>query len=62
MAAAQDRNRARRLWVDDHLFKPFDVEDLRDAIEVRLPRRRAVQLADTREAHLQTVTMPANTY
>lgn len=52
-------SRARRLGVDDYLFKPFEVKDLRDAIEIRLARRRTVQLADTREAHLQTVTMLA---
>ena len=52
--------RARRLGVDDYLFKPFDVQDLRDAIEIRLARRRTLQMVDTREAHLQTVTMLAN--
>ncbi len=52
-------SRARRLGVDDYLFKPFEVKDLRDAIEIRLARRRTVLLADTHEAHLQTVTMLA---
>lgn len=52
-------SRARRLGVDDYLFKPFEFKDLRDAIEIRLARRRTVLLADTHEAHLQTVTMLA---
>jgi len=56
----QDVSHARRLGVDDYLFKPFEMQDLLDAIEIRLSRRRAMQLADTCEAHLQTVTILAN--
>ena len=51
---------ARRLAVDDYLFKPFDAQELLDAVRVRLDRRQAVQLFDTREAHLQTVLLMAN--
>jgi putative two-component system response regulator len=53
-------NRARRLGMDDYLFKPFDSRELLDAVDVRLARRKAVLLADTHEAHLQTVCMLAN--
>ena len=51
---------ARRLAVDDYLFKPFDAQELLDAVRVRLDRRKAVQIFDTREAHLQTVLLMAN--
>ena len=51
---------ARRLAVDDYLIKPFDALELLDAVRVRLDRRRAVQVFDTREAHLQTVLLMAN--
>jgi len=53
-------NRARRLGMDDHLFKPFDASELLDAVNIRLARRRAVLLADMHEAHLQTISMLAN--
>lgn len=51
---------ARRLGVDDYLFKPFEASELIEAVRVRLERRRAMELFDTRVAHLQTVTMLAN--
>jgi putative two-component system response regulator len=51
---------ARRLAVDDYLFKPFDAKELLDAVRVRIDRRRAVQAFDTREAHFQTVMLMAN--
>ena len=54
-------SQARRLAVDDYLFKPFDTQELLDAVRVRLDRRWAVQIFDTREAHLQTVLLMANT-
>jgi len=53
-------NRARRQGADDYLFKPFEMQELLDAVRVRLDRRRQVLLFDTREAHLQTVKMLAN--
>lgn len=51
---------ARRLAVDDYLFKPFDAQELLDAVRVRLDRRTAMQAFDTREAHFQTVMLMAN--
>ena len=53
-------SQARRLAVDDYLFKPFDAKELLNAVRVRLDRRQAVQLFDTREAHLQTILLMAN--
>lgn len=53
--------RARSLGADDYLFKPFSPEDLLVAVRAKLDRRRTLQLFDTRSAHLQTVTMLANT-
>ncbi len=53
--------RARSLGADDYLFKPFAPEDLLIAVRSKLDRRRTLQLFDTRSAHLQTVTMLANT-
>lgn len=53
-------SQARRLAVDDYLFKPFDAQELLDAVRVRLDRRKAVQIFDTHEAHLQTVLLMAN--
>jgi putative two-component system response regulator len=55
-----DVSRARMLGVDDYLFKPFDSRELINAVRSRLDRRRAVELFDTRSAHLQTVIMLAN--
>lgn len=55
-----DVTRARRMGVDDYLFKPFEPEELLEAVEVRLARRRAVLISDTHEAHIQTVCMLAN--
>jgi len=51
---------ARRLAVDDYLFKPFDAKELLEAVRVRIDRRQAVQAFDTREAHFQTVMLMAN--
>ncbi len=51
---------ARRLGADDYLFKPFEMQELLDAVRARLDRRRKVLLLDTRQAHLQTVKMLAN--
>lgn len=56
-----DVSRARQLGVDDYLFKPFDAPELINAVRSRVDRRRLVELFDTRSAHLQTVTMLANT-
>jgi len=55
-----DLSRARLLGVDDYLFKPFDAQELVDAVSARINRRRQIELFDTRVAHLQTVTMLAN--
>ena len=35
-------NRARRLGMDDYLFKPFDSRELLDAVDVRLARREGI--------------------
>lgn len=51
---------ARSLGADDYLFKPFEPNDLLDAVRIKLERRRIVELFDTRSAHLQTVIMLAN--
>ncbi len=51
---------ARKLGVDDYLFKPFDAPELVEAVRARLNRRRTLEIFDTRAAHLQTVTMLAN--
>jgi len=52
--------RARSLGVDDYLFKPFEAWELIEAVRTRLNRRKAMELFDTRAAHLQTVVMLAN--
>ena len=51
---------ARVLGADDYLFKPFDADDLSVAVRAKLARRRAVELFDTRAAHVQTVLMLSN--
>lgn len=51
---------AKRLGVDDYIFKPFRPEDLLVAVKARLERRRAAELFDSHEAHLQTITLLAN--
>jgi len=56
----RDVKKARALGVDDYLFKPFDAWELIEAVRTRLDRRRAVELFDTRAAHLQTVVMLGN--
>jgi len=55
-----DVKKARSLGVDDYLFKPFDAWELIEAVRTRLNRRKAVELFDTRAAHLQTVVMLGN--
>lgn len=52
---------ARSLGADDYLVKPFDNDHLLVAIRAKLERRRASQLFDTHNAHLQTVILLANT-
>jgi putative two-component system response regulator len=54
-------SRARLLGADDYIYKPFAPEELLVAIQAKLERRRALELFHTRAAHLQTVTMLANT-
>jgi putative two-component system response regulator len=51
---------ARRLGADDLLSKPFEPIDLITAVQARLERRRMTELFDTRQAHLQTITLLAN--
>jgi len=51
---------ARRLGADDLLSKPFEPVDLVTAVQARLERRRMTELFDTRQAHLQTITLLAN--
>jgi len=53
-------SRARVLGADDYIFKPFDADELSLAVRAKLKRRRAVEIFDTRAAHLQTVLMLAN--
>lgn len=53
-------SRARVLGADDYIFKPFDADELSLAVRAKLKRRRAVELFDTRAAHVQTVLMLAN--
>lgn len=51
---------ARSLGVDDYLFKPYDAKDLLAAVQNRIERRRAIELFESRQAHLQTIIMLAN--
>ena len=51
---------ARELGVDDYLIKPFDADELLQAVRTRIERRKVVALFDTGKAHLQTITMLAN--
>ncbi len=51
---------AKRLGVDDYIFKPFQPDDLLIAVKARLDRRHAAELFDSHEAHLQTITLLAN--
>jgi putative two-component system response regulator len=53
-------SRARVLGADDYIFKPFDADELSLAVRAKLQRRRAVELFDSRSAHVQTVLMLAN--
>lgn len=52
--------RARDLGADDFIFKPFGVDELRNAVRAKLERKRVIELFNTRSAHLQTVTLLAN--
>ena len=52
-----DITEARRLGADDLLSKPFEPIDLITAVQARLERRRMIELFDTRQAHLQTITL-----
>lgn len=56
----EDVRFARTLGVDDYLFKPYDADELLDAVRIRLERRRAIELFDSRQAHIQTIIMLAN--
>ncbi len=56
----EDVRLARTLGVDDYLFKPYDADELIEAVRVRLQRRRAIELFESRQAHIQTITMLAN--
>jgi putative two-component system response regulator len=51
---------ARNLGADDYLFKPYDAEELLETVRVRLERRRAIELFESRQAHIQTIIMLAN--
>ncbi len=59
-AERRDIGRARDLGADDFIFKPFGVDELRKAVRAKLERSRAIELFNTRTAHLQTVTLLAN--
>jgi len=58
---AQSIRDARDAGADEYLTKPFRPSELLSIIRNSLQRRRAVENFATREAHLQTVTMLANT-
>ena len=52
---------ARRKGVDEYLVKPFDPAELIAIVRNHIQRQKAVERLATREAHLQTVLMLANT-
>ncbi|MDX9992408.1 MAG: response regulator [Anaerolineales bacterium] len=56
----EDLRLARTLGVDDYLLKPYNADELLEAVRVRVERRRAIELFESRQAHLQTITMLAN--
>jgi putative two-component system response regulator len=56
----QDIRIARSLGADDYLFKPYDTDELLEAVRTRLERRRVIELFESRQAHLQTIIMLAN--
>jgi putative two-component system response regulator len=55
-----DLKRARELGVDDYISKPFEANLLLSTVRTRLERRRATELFDTHESHLQTIKLLAN--
>jgi putative two-component system response regulator len=55
----EDVRFARSLGVDDYLFKPYDAEELLEAVRTRLERRRVIELFESRQAHIQTIIMLA---
>jgi putative two-component system response regulator len=55
-----DLMQARRLGADDYLLKPYEADDLLSAVRQRLDRRKAVELFDTHQAHLQSIILLAN--
>ena len=59
-AEREDVTHARQLGADDYIFKPFQPDELISAVQARLQRRRVAELFDTRQAHLQTITLLAN--
>ena len=52
---------ARRKGVDEYLVKPFDPAELIAIVRNHIQRQKAVERLATREAHIQTVLMLANT-
>ena len=56
-----DVTHARELGADDYIVKPFEPSELIAAVQARLERRRVAELFDTRQAHLQTIMLLANT-
>ena len=54
-----DVTHARELGADDYIIKPFEPDELLSAVQSRLQRRRVAELFDTRQAHLQTITLLA---
>lgn len=56
----EDIRQARRLGADDFLAKPFEPEELVDAVRTRLERHKTIELFNTHSAHLQTIIMLAN--